>query len=54
MFEWIEKYEGEVPGATPGECGNWRDQNLDMAKWECNRYADLLKNPAKRNLEYPK
>jgi S-ribosylhomocysteine lyase len=53
MYTWILQFEGPIPGATPAECGNWRDQNLDMAKWEINRYAALLKNPSKGNLEYP-
>jgi S-ribosylhomocysteine lyase len=53
MFEWVEKFEGAIPGASPAECGNWRDQNIDMAKWECRRYAGILKRPAKENLEYP-
>ena len=53
MFDWIEKFEGDIPGATAAECGNWRDQNIDMAKWECRNYAVLLKNPSKENLEYP-
>jgi len=53
MFDWVEKFDGPVPGASPAECGNWRDQNIDMAKWECRRYAALLKNPKKENLEYP-
>ena len=53
MFDWIEKFEDNIPGASPAECGNWRDQNIDMAKWECNRYAALLKKGKKENLEYP-
>jgi S-ribosylhomocysteine lyase len=53
MFTWIEKFEGTIPGASPAECGNWREQNLDMAKWECKRYAAILKKPAGENLEYP-
>jgi len=53
MFGWIEKFEGDIPGASAAECGNWREQNIDMAKWECGRYAAILKNPKKGNLEYP-
>jgi len=53
MFDWIEKFDGPIPGASAAECGNWREQNIDMAKWECRRYAGLLKKPAKENLEYP-
>jgi len=53
MLEWIDKFEGDIPGASPIECGNWRDQNIDMAKWECRKYASLLKKAGKENLEYP-
>jgi len=53
MYDWIEKFEGDIPGASPIECGNWRDQNIDMAKLECRRYADLLRKAKKENLEYP-
>ena len=53
MYDWIEKFEGEIPGASAVECGNWREQNIEMAKWECGRYAALLRNASKENLEYP-
>jgi len=53
MFGWIEKFEGAIPGAAPAECGNWREQNIDMAKWECQKYAALLRKASKENLEYP-
>jgi len=53
MYAWIEKFEGEIPGATAVECGNWREQNIDMAKWECRKYAALLRRAGKENLEYP-
>jgi len=53
MFEWIKNFKGDIPGASAAECGNWREQNIEMAKWECNRYASITKNPKKENLEYP-
>ena len=53
MYEWIDKFDGDIPGATAAECGNWREQNIDMAKYECKKYAALLKKAAKENLEYP-
>ncbi|MDR0878501.1 MAG: S-ribosylhomocysteine lyase [Treponema sp.] len=53
MLAWVEAFDGPVPGAAPAECGNWSEQNLNMAKWECRRYAALLKNPGKENLNYP-
>ena len=53
LLDWIESFDGPIPGASAAECGNWQDQNLNMAKWECRRYAALLKNPGKENLNYP-
>jgi S-ribosylhomocysteine lyase len=53
MLDWIEKFEGPIPGAAPSECGNWQDQNLDMAKWESRRYAAIVRSPAPENLNYP-
>ena len=53
MLDWAEKFDGPIPGASAVECGNWQEQNLDMAKWECRRYAALLRNPGEENLRYP-
>jgi S-ribosylhomocysteine lyase len=53
MLDWIIAFEGAIPGASAAECGNWRDQNPDMAKWEARRYAAILTNPGKENLNYP-
>jgi len=53
LLDWVDHFDGPIPGASPAECGNWQEQNLDMAKWECRRYAALLKNPGKENLNYP-
>ena len=53
MLDWIAAFRGEIPGASAAECGNWQDQNLDMAKWECERYAALLANPGPENIKYP-
>ncbi|MDR1096390.1 MAG: S-ribosylhomocysteine lyase [Spirochaetaceae bacterium] len=53
LFAWVVAFEGEIPGAKPGECGNYSEQNLGMAKWEGERYLALLKNPKPENLNYP-
>ena len=48
--DFIINFEGEVPGATPKECGNYSEQNLNMAKYYINKYkSDLLVN---RKFEY--
>ena len=51
MFAYISEYEGEIPGAAPEQCGNYQEQNLDMAKYYIKKYKDALVN--ERNLVYP-
>jgi len=53
MLEWIIAFEGAIPGASAKECGNWQEQNLEMAKWEGRRYAALLEKAGKENFIYP-
>jgi S-ribosylhomocysteine lyase len=53
LLDWIDRFEGPIPGAAAAECGNWQDQNLDMAKWEARRYGAVVRNPGKENLTYP-
>ena len=40
MFEFIRDYKGEVPGASPKDCGNYMDMNLGMANYLAKRYLD--------------
>ncbi|MDR2149589.1 MAG: S-ribosylhomocysteine lyase [Spirochaetaceae bacterium] len=53
MLEWIQHFKGTIPGASAAECGNWREHNLDMARYEAERYAALLKAATFENLNYP-
>ncbi|MDR0411753.1 MAG: S-ribosylhomocysteine lyase [Treponema sp.] len=53
MFDWILDFEGTIPGAAPEDCGNWREHNLDMTKFEAGRYVETLKHASKENLNYP-
>ncbi len=44
MCEFIIGFEGEIPGATREQCGNFSEQNLDMAKFYIKKYlAELTK-----------
>lgn len=44
MCEFIINYEGEIPGAAPEQCGNYSEQNLNMAKYYIRKYyAELIK-----------
>ena len=40
MFEFIRDFNGEVPGASPKDCGNYLDMNLPMANYLAKRYLD--------------
>ena len=44
---------GEVPGASPKDCGNYLDMNLSMANYWGRKYAALLENIDDSRLVYP-
>lgn len=55
MFEFIRDFNGEVPGASPKDCGNYLDMNLPMANYLAKRYLDnVLYNIDDSRLIYPK
>ena len=54
MFEFIRDFKDEVPGASPKDCGNYRDMNLPMANYLAKRYLDnVLYNIDDSRLVYP-
>lgn len=53
-FEFIATFEGEIPGATAHDCGNYTYNNLDLARQEAKKYLnEVLKNLQHENLNYP-
>lgn len=52
-FRFIRDYRGEVPGASPKDCGNYLDMNLSMANYWGRRYTALLENITPDRLTYP-
>ena len=52
-FAFIRDFEGEVPGASAKDCGNFLDMNLPMAKYWGGRYAALLEEITEQQLIYP-
>ena len=52
-FRFIRDYRGEVPGASPKDCGNYLDMNLSMANYWGRKYAALLENIDDSRLFYP-
>lgn len=54
MYEFIRDYEGEVPGASAKDCGNYLDISLPMAKYLAAKYLDeVLYNITDEQLIYP-
>ena len=51
MCDFILSFEGDIPGAAPEQCGNWSEQNLDMAKYYIRKYRAALTED--RNFSYP-
>ena len=50
MCDFVLNFEGDIPGASPIECGNYSEQNLNMAKYYIAKYKkDLTEN---KNFEY--
>lgn len=54
MFEFIAEFEGEIPGATAHDCGNYTYNNLDEAKKAARQYLDeTLYRLTDENTRYP-
>lgn len=54
MFTFIRYFEGDVPGASATECGNYLDINLPMAKYLAGKYLDeVLDAIPDERLVYP-
>ena len=53
-FNFIANYEGEVPGASARDCGNYLDMNLPAAKYEANAFLENTLNQIEdKHLVYP-
>ena len=54
MFSFIAAFEGEVPGASAKDCGNYLDMNLPMAKYLAKKYLEeVLTDITDERLIYP-
>ena len=53
-FRFIETFDGEIPGTSAKDCGNYLDMNLPMANYWGKRYGQLLENIGPERLVYPK
>lgn len=53
-FRFVAEFEGEVPGTTAADCGNYLLHDLPMARWESRKYLDeVLMQMKEENMRYP-
>lgn len=52
-FRFMAEFEGEIPGASAKDCGNFLDMNLEMGKFWAKRYLTLLESIPADRLVYP-
>jgi len=53
-FYFITGFEGEIPGASATDCGNYLDMNLSMAKYHAEKYLrEALEKGEKQRFTYP-
>lgn len=54
MFAWIAGFEGDIPGATAKDCGNYTFNDLPEAKRVARRFHDeVLMHLDAHNTNYP-
>lgn len=53
-MSFVADFEGEVPGASPKDCGNWSFMDLEAARKAARTYLDeVLTDIKPENLVYP-
>lgn len=54
LFAFMADFEGDVPGASTKDCGNYLDMNLPMAKYVSRNYlTQVLEDITEQQLIYP-
>lgn len=52
-MEFVVNFEGEIPGATARDCGNYTFMDLDGAKALARKFLQELSTPGSDRLHYP-
>lgn len=53
-FDFISKFDGEIPGSKKEECGNYKEHDLNGTKKVALDMIEVLKNWSKEKLTYEK
>lgn len=51
-FSFIASFDGEVPGVSAVECGNYRDHSLEGAKKEAEMFLPVIEKVTVESLKY--
>lgn len=51
-FAFIASYEGEIPGVSAAECGNYRDHSLEGAINEAKMFLPVIEKVTVESLKY--
>ncbi len=51
-YRFMAAFEGEIPGATIEECGNYLDQSLDDCKREAAAFLEVLEGLTPDDMHY--
>ncbi|MBR0423579.1 MAG: S-ribosylhomocysteine lyase [Clostridia bacterium] len=51
-MDFISEYDGDIPGATEKECGNYKEHNLEKAQNYAKVMQSILKNYSLKMLKY--
>lgn len=53
-FAFVTSFDGEIPGASARDCGNYLLHDLPMARFESAKYLhEVLEQLSEANLNYP-
>ena len=52
-MEFVADFEGEIPGATARDCGNYTFMDLDGAKALARKFLQEISTPGSDRLHYP-
>ena len=52
VFSAAAGFEGEMPGKSPAECGNYVNLDVETGRQVCRWYADLIREWTVERLAY--
>ena len=54
VFTAAADFQGEMPGKSPAECGNYINLDVELARQQCAFYRDIIRNWTEADLSYEK